>query len=282
MKKIGCYLTDGLLDKISEFEGINEIRIKRNSRVVLQLNGNDKVIDYKVSSQEFDEIMDKLLDRSYHSKLPELLCGYISLGSGYRCGVVGHAVVNDGKLANISEITSVCIRIPYLMRGICGPVIDVLKKRNFSKGVLIYSPPGQGKTTLLRDLAIRLCDVPINKKVALIDSRRELYLPLMDKYPMLYGYIGYPKAQGIENAVRTFAPDVIICDEIGNAEETETILSNQSSGVPIIATAHGSCYSDLISGPNLQKLYSAGIFSAYIGIRRSGNSGKFNFEITEV
>lgn len=282
MEKIGRYFSKDLFEKLPLNERINEIRVKRNSRVVIQINDIVKIVDYTVSSTEFDGILDKLLDCSYHSKLPEILRGYISLGDGYRCGVAGQAVINDGKLTNLSEITSVCIRIPYLVRGICNPVIEVLSRSSFSKGILIYSPPGQGKTTLLRDLAIRLSDMPICKKTVIVDSRRELYLPCMDRYPTLYGYIGYPKAFGIENAIRAFAPDIVICDEIGNTEDTEAILANQSCGVPIIATTHGNdCY-ELLKRDNIRELHVSGVFSAYIGIRRKGKNSKFDFEITEV
>ncbi len=281
MKKLEKYLPRYILMQLQGITDINEIRLKRDSKLVIKRDGKNYIIDLYITSDEFDSIMDRLLEYSYHSKLPQVIEGYISLGDGYRAGIAGHAVVNNGAVTNLSEIDSVCIRLPFLVRGVCGPVITILEKSNFNAGILIFSPPGGGKTTLLRDLIIRLCDTPIYKRIALIDTRTEIYLPVMSRYPMLDVYSGYPKNKGIEQAIRTMSPDMIVCDEIGNDMETEAILANQSAGVPIIATAHGSDYYSIIKRDNITKMHTAGVFTYYIGISRKPDSNKFNFKITE-
>ena len=88
----------------------------------------------------------------------------------------------------------------------------------------------------------------------------------------------YPKAQGIEIATRTLSPQALICDEIGDYEEADAILSVQSSGVPLIASAHGSDLSSLLARPAIRLLDRAGVFGAYIGIERRG--GAYHYSVT--
>lgn len=281
MKKLEKYLPVELLEIVKSTGDVNEIRIKRNSKVTLKTDNRHTILDNYIDSPCFDNILDKLLCHSYHSKEEELLAGYISLGDGYRCGVAGQAVIRSGKLTNISEIDSVCIRIPHLIRGVCEPLFNSIQKYSFRCGVLIYSPPGEGKTTLLRDLCIRLCDSPVYRRVALIDSRREVFVPLMQRYPLLDVYSGYPKDIGFENAIRSMAPDIAMCDEIGNIEETEAILANISCGVPIIATTHGSELEEIMRRKNIMKLCESGVFGIYAGIKRKRQSRKYEYVIRE-
>ena len=214
-------------------------------------------------------------------QIGNMVQGYIALGDGYRVGVCGSAVLRDGVITNLSDIISVVIRVPRDIRGLCRPVCEFMQRTNFSQGVLIYSPPGVGKTTLLRDTAYTLASEPYNKRIAIIDSRKELYTGYLKSSSFIDPYIGYPKGKGIELAIRTMAPDIIICDEIGNREETDAILDNQSSGVPIIASAHGSDLSALIMRENMAKLYKSSVFGCYMGISRRSGNGKYRYEIYE-
>ncbi|MBE6574562.1 MAG: AAA family ATPase [Ruminococcaceae bacterium] len=281
MKELKKYLPEGLIYELSRYEYINELRIKRNTYVCIKKDGVSYRLSTYISDRDFEILLDKLLCRSYHSQIGNMVQGYIALGDGYRVGVCGSAVLRDGVITNLSDIISVVIRVPRDIRGLCRPVCEFMQRTNFSQGVLIYSPPGVGKTTLLRDTAYTLASEPYNKRIAIIDSRKELYTGYLKSSSFIDPYIGYPKGKGIELAIRTMAPDIIICDEIGNREETDAILDNQSSGVPIIASAHGSDLSALIMRENMAKLYKSSVFGCYMGISRRSGNGKYRYEIYE-
>ena len=281
MKKLEAYLPYEILTQVKKYGRVNEIRIKRNAFITVKKDGRFFITEQTVDDKCFELIMDRLLERSYHSKLKQLIEGYLSLGDGYRVGVAGRAVVKNGDVTNLSEINSINIRIPQLVRGVCSPVLRYLEGRNYTQGVLIYSSPGVGKTTLLRDLIISLCSAPYMRRLSVIDTREELYHPCMKDISMLDLYSGYPKDRGIEQAIRTMAPDLLVCDEIGNRGETDAILANQSSGVPIIATVHGDSISAVIRRENIRRMHTSRVFGCYVGIKRNGINGRYDFEFTE-
>jgi len=282
VKLLSRYLPDNITRELEKFAYINELRIKRDAFVCVKKDGVNRILPVSTSSDEFDMILSNLLHRSYHSQHSNIIEGFISLDGGYRVGVCGKAVIKEGRITNISDIISLSVRIPHSVKGVCLPVCEYLERSCYLRGVLIYSPPGVGKTTLLRDIAMTLCERPYFKRLALIDSRRELYTKEMQGQPLIDPYIGYPKAKGIELAIRTMSPDIIICDEIGNEDDSEAILNNQSSGVPVIASAHGDSFERLIQRKGIAKLYKNAVFGCYAGITRRGVNEKYRYEITEV
>ena len=48
----------------------------------------------------------------------------------------------------------------------------------------------------------------------------------------------YPKADGIEIAVRTLSPEIIVFDEIGKADEVKSVIESLNSGVNFVTTIH--------------------------------------------
>ena len=91
-------------------------------------------------------------------------------------------------------------------------------------------------------------------------------------------YNSYPKNVGIELAVRTMSPQYVVCDELG-ADEAASVLSTQSFGVPLIASAHAPSLDALLSRKVFRELDGSGIFSTYVGIAREGHG--FSFDISE-
>ena len=69
----------------------------------------------------------------------------------------GHAIIENNVIKNFNYITFLCIRVAHEVIGCSNKVVDFV----YGGGIdhtLIISPPGCGKTTLLRDLVRNISD----------------------------------------------------------------------------------------------------------------------------
>lgn len=282
LKKILKYIPDRIANSImiaASNMQVEEIRIREGKNVTLVADGVGKLLNVVCSREELSECVSRLCRNSIHAHLDTIKKGYISVPGGYRVGVCGRAIISDGTISNVTEISSLNIRIPNEIYDVSTPLLNYLAESSFRKGVLIYSAPGVGKTTLLRDITIKLTTPPYLKRVSLIDTRSEITSYGFSKAQSLDVYYDYPKAKGIEMATRTMNPEIIICDEIGTMEEANAILAVQNTGVPLIATAHAVSVSELLSRTTIKLLHDAKVFSTYVGIRRNRGKG-YNFSFT--
>jgi stage III sporulation protein AA len=142
-------------------------------------------------------------------------------------------------------------------------------------GMLLYSLPGAGKTSALRALCGEISRRAL-KKVVIVDERCEF---IASDYSDATVDIlqGYTKARGLEIALRTLSPDVIVVDEIGSFDEAESLLKVGRGGVPIIASAHAESYAELACKAGISSLSEEGYFSSFVHLFRKG--GKFGYEI---
>jgi len=261
------YLPEHIYNTLLLYDPVNEIRLHKDKNIVI-VSERRNIITYELCTRaEFSDIIDKFCNHSLHAYAENINEGYITSGN-YRIGVCGK--ITNG---NINEITSLNIRVPHMIRNISGYISDILRRDNYQSGILIYSPPAVGKTTVLRDLIITLSDF---KRISVIDSRNELYDEKAMISPLIDVFNGYTKESAIEIAIRTMSPEYIICDEIGAYNECTAILSVQNTGVPLIASAHAADISDLIRRPNIKLLHDNMIFKYYVKITRSGKTFDFN------
>ena len=177
------------------------------------------------------------------------------------------------------NIDAVCIRFPHTLRRV-GECLDDRIRAVFARGTLIYSPPGVGKTTLLRALAQRFSRGERAMRVVLADSRRELADGEFSSDTMISVLSGYPKGKDIEIATRSLNPQMIVCDEIGNEREARAILSAAACGVPVIASVHGDNLSQLIRRPGVDLLHANGVFGLYVGLTRGLGGRDYKYQLT--
>ena len=264
---------------------ISEIRLRANAPISVSCMGRNifRFRGKTVVCDDFEvaESLQKLCEDSVHTYSETLREGFVTLENGYRIGVCGRAGTSGESIKNIYGISSLSIRIPHPIRGISGDILKMLTENGSVQSALFYAPPNVGKTTLIRDIAASLSGGETPKKVALIDTRGEIYMRELFCNSLVDVLRGYPRAKGIEIATRTLSPEVIFCDEIGSAEEARAILSAQNSGVPLIATAHADSREALLRRPNIKMLYDSGIFRYYIGISRKEGEKKFSFDVYE-
>ncbi len=258
------------------FEGrLSEIRIRAHRLCSVTLDGKNIPISVTVGRGELEETLKKICRGSVYAYSETLREGYVTVDGGYRVGVAGRAVYEGGYVAGVGELCSLCIRIPHLIRGAGDLAVAVWRKMKTKSGILIYSPPGNGKTTMLRDIAAQLSSGREAMRVCIVDCRSEIDGGLIPSGCLVDVLEGYTKAQGIEIATRSLSPELIICDEIGGYDEAMAILDVQSCGVPLVASVHGENIEQLMSRNTVALLAKSGIFGAYIGVRRERDGGFF-------
>ncbi len=262
---------------------ISEIRLRANAPISVSY-GKRNIMCFAgkyivCSEKEVAEALQKLCEDSVHTYGESIKEGYVVLENGYRVGVCGRAGVEGNTIRSVYGITSLSIRIPHPICGVANGILPLLREKDAIYSALIYSVPNVGKTTLIRDVAVSFSKGPYAKRIALIDTRGEIYMKKMFSECIADVLYGYPRAKGIEIATRTLSPEIIFCDEIGSFEEAQSILSAQNSGVPLIATAHADTLENLLKRPNVRLLYDSGIFRYYIGLSREEGTSQFCYEI---
>ncbi len=260
-------------------DSIEEIRLRLCRRASLVAFGKNIMLDTILDKSEMVGILSGICKGSLYAFSETINKGYISLPDGVRVGVCGHAACEGNRIIGVHEVTSLSVRIPHRVRIFGDEICRLLSTLKGGGGILIYSPPGVGKTTLLRSLASQLASGNRPRRTAIIDTRGELSFALDGKDLCIDVLSGYPRREGIEIATRSLNAELIICDEIGDYEEAMALVASHNCGVPLIASAHASSINQLLSRSGIRLLHEASIFGAYVGIKRGANNA-FEYDIT--
>ena len=269
-------------------------------------NGDGKCFagrPYRVTREEIRDTVNLLSSYSRYAFEDKIRQGFLTIQGGHRVGLAGRVILEStdsrGMVKTISPITFLNLRIARQVIGCAEPVLPFLwrteeegsaRERNgegteeHSKDhsgrcqrqihdTLLISPPGMGKTTLLRDL-IRLLSYQ-GMTVGLVDERSELAachqgIPQNDLGPRTDVLDGCPKAEGLMMMVRTMSPQIIAVDEVGTEEDHRALEYAMHCGSRILATVHGSSWEELLQRPVLERWLKEGRFGRYVFIERDG------------
>ena len=262
-----------------------EVRIRVNSPIMLTMSGEQLFVSgrgttsriyhdgfFLVSKFDISECFKAICEYSVHSHQQEINNGFITLTGGHRVGICGTSVTENDKIINIKDISSLNLRIAKQIYSAGDEVVTILKKK--LAGTVIIGQPSSGKTTVLRDvirqLSIGVLGYPL--KVALIDERGELSataggVPQNNIGPSCDCLFGYPKAIGMNIAVRTLSPDVIVFDEIGTSAELSAVTESLHSGVTVITSIHAGSEKDFLQKNIGKALVECGAFENFVFLK---------------
>ncbi len=255
------YLPTEIVSLAKNIEGstVTELRFCRNKPVLVS-SGNITGLLYDRSgnkvvftNQMMDYTVDKLTGGSLYSVNEYIKDGFVTLRGGHRVGICGTAVTKEDTISHIKHISALCFRVAREVKGCALGLMGELMTGNSLCNVLISSPPGCGKTTVLRDLCrlISNGELPIGiKRVGIADERGEIAAsifgePTFDVGVASFVCDGYPKSVAMMSMLRSMCPDVIVTDEIGTEADFCGIENAVRCGVNIIATAHSGGMTDL-------------------------------------
>lgn len=227
------------------------------------------------SRNDGEQLLQAISDSSVYALEEQLRQGFMTLPGGHRVGFCGEAVMGSHGPRTVKHVGSFMIRVARSVAG-CGKRVlpHIVDGRGYLRSTLIVSPPGCGKTTLLRDLIRCLSsgsfrDDRTGLHVGVVDERSEIAatykgVPSHDLGPRVDVMDNAPKSFGIMQLLRSMAPDVIATDEIGRPADAEAIREALHGGVAVLATAHGSSLEDVARRPGLQLLFEPMAFERVI------------------
>ena len=245
---------------------IQEIRMRANRPILLKLREKDLVLQYNITQSEILQILERLCENSIYAYKNQICEGFITVKGGHRVGLTGSCVIENGKITNIKYISSLNFRIAREILNcstrVLREVIDIENKSIYN--TIIVAPPGKGKTTVLRDIIRRLSNgiEEINfkgKTCGIVDERGEIAamykgVPQNDVGIRTDVIENVNKNKGIHMLIRTMAPEIIACDEIGSKEDVEGIHYALFSGVKGIFTMHGKTIEDIKNNKQIYEL----------------------------
>lgn len=241
---------------------------------------------YIWQGEDMKETLSRMSRYSMYALEEELRNGFFTIQGGHRVGVAGRTVCEQGKVLSFRNICSLNIRVAREKKGCAKDLLPWLIQGDSIYNTLLLSPPGIGKTTLLRD-CIRLLSqgskaLP-GKKIGVVDERSEIAASFLgvvqndlgDRTDVLDAC---PKAQGMRLLLRSMSPQILAVDELGGKEDCLAVEEALHCGCRILGTMHARDAQELQQKMYLSEWLVKGFFGRFV-LLALGNQGERKFSV---
>jgi stage III sporulation protein AA len=277
-----------------DFELLQELRIRTMEPFIVIYDGEEYFVSetgklekqaekgYFITKGDIRETIEYISSFSLYAYEDEIRQGFITVQGGHRIGLAGKVVLEQDQVKSVKHISFINIRMSHERKGCGVDVLPYIYENTRLCHTLIISPPGCGKTTLLRDV-VRLISNGDEKRrgvsVGVVDERSEIGacyrgIPQNDVGIRTDILDCCPKAEGMLMMIRSMSPTVIAVDEIGKREDVDAIAYVMNCGCQILATVHGASIDDIRNKPYLRKLVEERLFKRFVILSGSCKPGK--------
>ncbi|MGN0294591.1 MAG: stage III sporulation protein AA [Lachnospiraceae bacterium] len=265
---------------------IQEIRLRCGKPVRMLENGQERILPGStvLTVRDMQETMEFVSRFSMYAYEEEIRQGFLTIRGGHRVGIAGKTVISQGQIKTIRNISFIHIRIACEYRDCARGLLPYLYENGRLQSTLIFSAPGQGKTTLMRDLIRLISDGNSQGRsmtVSVVDERGELAacdqgVPQNDLGARTDVLDGCPKTLGMRLMLRSMAPSVLAVDEIAGENDVDALFEAAGCGCVLLATAHGESLERLLEKEAFRCLMQARVFDRYIQLANEGVPGKWS------
>ncbi len=269
---------------------LQEIRLRVNAPAVVWIDNREWFVDEKgmlmdrqpgsgaCRAEELEAILKHLCQYSVYAFTDEIRQGFLTIQGGHRIGLSGQVILEDrDRIRNLKYIRYLNIRIAHEIKGVADSVLPYLyDRRGQAFNTLLISPPGCGKTTMLRDIIRYLSDGTKYGKgmnVSVVDERSEIagsYLGIAQNDVGIRTDVldGCPKQEGMMLLIRAMSPQVLAVDELGNEGDIRALQMASGCGCRLLATIHGSSLEEIRDKKYMRNVIEERLFERYLVLTR--------------